>query len=168
MQYTSAAPCNRHSPRCPTAFRCPLPLPHCSAPSALDSLAAHLTTQLFFLGDAAEQLANSVGGSDAAQAVSDAVNAAGDATVQVRLRSHPQSSLRTAVLIAGWSGTLSMRRGQQQWQQCLEHGAPADARPPPACASLPARAATCARQPPAQEPATLGHCMLAKCDTAVA
>ncbi|KAI7837770.1 hypothetical protein COHA_008401 [Chlorella ohadii] len=53
-----------------------------SAPSALDSLAAHLTTQLFFLGDAAEQLANSVGGSDAAQAVSDAVNAAGDATVQ--------------------------------------------------------------------------------------
>ena len=52
----------------------------------LDSLAAHLTTQLFFLGDAAEQLASAAGGSDTVQAVADAVQAVGDAPVQVRLR----------------------------------------------------------------------------------
>ncbi|PRW39360.1 ALBINO3 chloroplastic isoform B [Chlorella sorokiniana] len=63
-----------------------------SAPSALDSLAAHLTTQLFFLGDAAEQLANSVGGSDAAQAVADAVNAVGDAPVQAAAEAAPKNS----------------------------------------------------------------------------
>lgn len=54
-----------------------LPLPRslatrCSAPSALDNLAAHLTTRLFLLGDAAEQLAAAADG--AAPAVEEAKN----------------------------------------------------------------------------------------------
>lgn len=69
-----------------TRYRCTTLPPCCSAPSMLDSLAAHLTTQLFFLGDAAEQLASAAGGSDTVQAVADAVQAVGDAPVQVRLR----------------------------------------------------------------------------------
>lgn len=58
-------------------------LPACSAPSAFHSFAAHLSTQLFLLGDAAEAVAGAVGGDAAAQAVADAVSQGGDAAVEV-------------------------------------------------------------------------------------
>ncbi|KAL4440318.1 hypothetical protein ABPG75_003319 [Micractinium tetrahymenae] len=51
-----------------------------SAPSALDSLAAHLSTRLFLLGDAVEQLAAAADGAAAAPAAAaEAVKAAADA-----------------------------------------------------------------------------------------
>ncbi|PSC67864.1 inner membrane PPF-chloroplastic isoform B [Micractinium conductrix] len=66
-----------------------------SAPSAFHSLAAHLTTGMFLLGDAADQLAGAAAGSadavggaagaavDAAAAVGDAAAQAGDAAAEV-------------------------------------------------------------------------------------
>ena len=78
------APPRRPSPATPS-LPCPAP---CSAPSAFHSLAAHLTTGMFLLGDAADQLAGAAAGSadavgGAAGAAVDAAAAVGDAAAQV-------------------------------------------------------------------------------------